>query len=39
MGEFQSHVFNAEPASKENHRMGGVQHARAYRSDFRREKC
>ncbi len=40
MGEFKSwRIFNEEPASKENHRMGGTQHARAYRSDFCREKC
>ncbi len=40
MGEFKSRcVFNEEPASKENHRMGGAQRARTYRSDFHREKC
>ncbi len=40
MGEFKSHhVFNEEPAFKENYRMGGAQCARAYRSDFCRKKC
>ncbi len=40
MGKFKSRlVFNEEPASKENHRMAGAQRARAYQSDFRREKC
>ncbi len=29
MGEFKSwHIFREEPASKENHRMGGVQRSR-----------
>ncbi len=40
MGEFKSwHVFNEEPASKENHRVGGAQCTRAYQSDFCWEKC
>ncbi len=40
MGEFKSQrVFNKEPASKENPCMGDAQCARAYQSDFRREKC
>ncbi len=40
MGEFKSgRVFNKEPASKENHRMGGTQHTSTYWSDSRREKC
>ncbi len=40
MSEFKSRrVFNEEPASKENHCMGGAQRAKAYWSDFRWEKC
>ncbi len=40
MGEFISRrVFNKEPASKENHCMGGAQRVRAYQSDFCRQKC
>ncbi len=40
IGEFKSHrIFNEEPASKENHRIGGTQQARAYRFDFCQEKC
>ncbi len=40
MGELKSRrVFNKEPASKENHCMGGARHTRAYRSNFCREKC
>ncbi len=39
MGEFKSRrVFKKEPASKENHYMGGAQRARAYRSNFCQEK-
>ncbi len=40
MSEFKSRrVFNEEPTSKKNHHMGSSQHARAYWSDFYREKC
>ncbi len=40
MGEFKSQcIFKEEPTSKENHHIGGVQRARPYRSNFRRERC